>query len=939
MTKKKFKIIFVWLGLVILSLIISQAITGFWFWQKGVPLWGELFSSYSYDKWLAIFSQAWGKEMSFGASHLYFPSAVGQYNLFSSAAVTATHLWLESMVLAERFFGHLIFWLYLNAGFLVPFWAMFYLAYCWSCKNIWISLLAGFLFATNPISCERMLAGVPTYTISMGFIPILIALTSQFGVSKSRPKNIFIAAAVFLIGGAYPAIMPHFVIIFAIWFLLDFIFPSLTSAVFGSQRRFSKIIIGAIFILGVLLLSLSVWLPPRNLHLPARSISQPYFARRQLEQTMEKINYPRTLTLSVGSIEDRFNFQKNYPFISWTRWLFPLIVCLGVIFLRKKSLFLLLIIYLVGLVFSVGSRGLFGWLFLWFYENFPGFSAFRDPAKFLILLLVPFILIFVDLLRAIVSSVKTKAVPLAYIFITVGVLAISYLTTPYIFFGEMAKLSQPVKIPSTFWQTASWIDRNVASDSRILLWPDPLRVEKELNISRLLPSIQKSIFTGLIATDVSLVNANGTNDHPSAEYQLYLMRLAKDGQWSVLNQYFDLDYILYNRKLSGDSPLVINDQIRPVYQNDQFTVYQIKDLTKSRIFVEKSPLLISSLRPIYDTFNLDITPIVVDEQVINLKIAKKVPLLLYDQDFFGITLAVAPEKYLLDPTEIARHNIKKSWQLLSAGDTDLINKSYPAASKYAIYATDPTKIDIPYQTTADSHLFARLLVGSDKSNRINFFNNGQKIKSLKLSPVPWKGYLWFAIGSLTSTSGKITIQSLEQEMVVVDKIVLLPKKTVNGLEQKIISLTKDRQIVQFISPEFAEASKILGQKSDFRQLSSQNDQRWQIVDSQENLKKFLLASDRQYLSDKELPTLSIDQPSFVVNLESFDPNWRLGQVAPVHALGYAQGYYLSSQSSPGELSYLPEKIYHRSLAATKIFWLIAIATFFISGLMFILKRK
>ena len=194
--------------------IFSQATLGFWLWTKGVPIWGEAFTSLNYSGWLGTLSHAWGNQSALGISHLYFPESQGQYALFTANAWTSARYWLEAMALIEKIFGPFVHWFYLNFSFIIPFLGMFYLAWVWTHKNIWLSTAAGLLLMTSPITLERLMAGVNTYLISIGLFALLIALYMQYGRRQLKIENNLILLGLFITAGIFPAIIPHFLIIF-----------------------------------------------------------------------------------------------------------------------------------------------------------------------------------------------------------------------------------------------------------------------------------------------------------------------------------------------------------------------------------------------------------------------------------------------------------------------------------------------------------------------------------------------------------------------------------------------------------------------------------------------------------------------------------------------------------------------------------------------------
>ena len=911
--------------------IFAQALVGFWLWTKGVPIWGEAFTSLNYSGWLETLSHAWGNQSALGISHLYFPESQGQYALFTANAWTSARYWLEAMALIEKIFGPFVHWFYLNLSVAIPFLGMFYLAWVWTKKNIWLSTMAGLLLMLSPITLERLMAGVNTYVISIGLFAFLIALYMQYGRRPNRRENNLILLGLFITAGIFPAIIPHFLIIFAVWWLADFICPGLVKPEFGVQKRSSKMIALLVVIFGAALLSFSIWWPSVIYELPTRSISQSFFQLRTLKIGSENMTYFKTFTLSSGGLENGLKIFTEYPYLLYLRLVFLLVMVIGALKINKRYSYLLLLFFVVGTILSVGDRPPFGWLFVDFYKYLPGFSTFRDPSKFLILLVIPFILITVDLLASVVAKLKVEKFS-APISLAIA-LVISFLTVPYVYFGKLHEVINPTQIPQEFTDLSKWLDSKAQANSRAFLWPDLAEIDSELKLKTPIKSFQKSVFTGFTHSQVSFTNPTGIYNVPSSEYLLNLKQMISEGRWGSARDYYALDYVIENKKLDQDFPLTNVSQLKKVFENKTFVVYQIPGSSSEKLFIENNPIILSSGRPIYKLFSHSITPVTFDSVSFKQNLPKQIPLLIYDREKLDVLLELASPNYILDPTKIARHNTGESWQSFSGNDTDMLEQQITGVGQYSIYTDSPAELKMNYDADQDSKIYIKVLVGNQRGNNLKFLVNGQKVSEGELKGLGLEEYHWFEVGQVSKGRGEFTIKSLRRERAIVDKIMIVPDQVMSQIEKKFDEFIKNRPKFVYYSPEYLLTKDSTG----FSRGSSFKD--FQLISTENDLEKYLPKSERVYLSEKNLNQLKISSPQLIVNQSSFDANWRLGQISPVYALGYAQGYFVSDSSQLGDLKYLPESDYRLAQLVTMIVWILALIALVLAGLSTLVQRK
>ncbi len=94
-------------------------------------------------------------------------------------------------------------------------------------------------------------------------------------------------------------------------------------------------------------------------------------------------------------------FGKTY-FLQPEFLVLPILAFSSLLFGRKdKNILLFSLLGLIGVFLAKGAGEPFGWIYVWFFEHFPGFVMFRDPTKFYVLtaisysMLIPIALVYI----------------------------------------------------------------------------------------------------------------------------------------------------------------------------------------------------------------------------------------------------------------------------------------------------------------------------------------------------------------------------------------------------------------------------------------------------------------------------------------------------------------------------------------------------------------
>lgn len=173
------------------------------------------------------------------------------------------------------------------------------------------------------------------------------------------------------------------------------------------------------------------------------------YKQPQLPQTYERtsqIDFLSFATIEHSILLQQPHWYKNiFGFISPKNWEFILIPILAFLapFLNRKdpTVIFWLIIALIGIFLGKGSQEPLPHLYTWLFDNIPGFSLFRDPVKFFILIALSYSILIAKTFQGL-ERFKTKNKFLVGFFKIAPYLALIYfifLMNP-IFTGKMTGL-------------------------------------------------------------------------------------------------------------------------------------------------------------------------------------------------------------------------------------------------------------------------------------------------------------------------------------------------------------------------------------------------------------------------------------------------------------------------------------------------------------------
>jgi hypothetical protein len=302
----------------------------------------------------------------------------------------------------------------------IPGIGMYYMSYTLMNKKKIIAFACGILYMLNPWTFDRFVSGNTDMLIAYGLIPIVFTLVYQ-SVHNYEEKRRYDYK--FLLAGMIGSIVAIQVQIFYILIgilLLYALFLFLVQ--FKKKRKYRNIqslcrftfknrIVPVLLVMVILLVINAYWIIPLQFSpLLSRSVSSHHPAIEDLFFLSSKGSITNALRMSIlgQTVDDIMHLNLGPFFNLWiaSSVLLGLLLIASFAFTKLSSTRLFFAILLViGLVFSMGTNAPapLNSLYLFLYESFPLFYAFRDPSKWVVLISLSYSFILAGLLQRILT--------------------------------------------------------------------------------------------------------------------------------------------------------------------------------------------------------------------------------------------------------------------------------------------------------------------------------------------------------------------------------------------------------------------------------------------------------------------------------------------------------------------------------------------------------
>lgn len=362
------------------------------------------------------------------------------------------------------FLSHFIsFWLLNRAMFILPLFITglgVYILLRVHQRNKISSLLAGIFAMYNPTVVSRLIYGQVTLVTQVGILAVFFALYYLLSKKNCSELNTafwlsIVTVIVATIGGIIP--LTFLVALFLLYVTLEIIFD---------QKIIKRKIKLVVFYATITALLNFWWILPTFYSMLAQggqfyTVKESY-AQGILTGTSSASSFTKAFLLYSQDVEKRVPYYNN----DYLRAELILLIVFAVIFMKKDLLSAFsLSVFTISIIFFQGVNPPFGKLYLFLYNNFPGFFIYRDVHHFDILLLLSYSLIFGSGLNEFIKKVTTKSrfSKIILPFVITLLLFLLYAYGHPLFEG---KLITPVKVPDYYFEVISFL-KNESTTYRV----------------------------------------------------------------------------------------------------------------------------------------------------------------------------------------------------------------------------------------------------------------------------------------------------------------------------------------------------------------------------------------------------------------------------------------------------------------------------------------
>lgn len=171
--------------------------------------------------------------------------------------------------------------------------------------------------------------------------------------------------------------------------------------------------------------------------------------------------------------KDFYGEFYNNSFMYLLSFVYPLIIILSLVKIRQKNFGFFLILFIAGLIVSLGSNPPFGKLFLFFFNNIPPLQVFRNPyEKFGLVYLLGFTGLFTLGIRNIweystkkLINLKIKFGIFVLIFISIFFFCLPFWT------GEIIGWGTATRVPDYYRELNNWFNLSDHNDQKVFFLP------------------------------------------------------------------------------------------------------------------------------------------------------------------------------------------------------------------------------------------------------------------------------------------------------------------------------------------------------------------------------------------------------------------------------------------------------------------------------------
>lgn len=456
---------------------------------------------------------------------------------------------------------------------------------------------AGFLYAINPFTYARFMAGHTLFLLGYALFPFFLCAAVDFferkGEDKMKRDGKFVVLALWFVVMGSTAIHNLIIAIFAFGVL--FVWDVIKK---GERREWVEKIKGALLLGFIVILLNSFWIIP-VLTTPGGGLSQ---IREQdvvaFQSVQEKgMNILVTIASMYGFWRNEAYVQPNGILPTWLVYvLFFIILYLsvyGFVKCKKRFKIPLVAIAIIAFLLAVGSSstitsGLFNLLF----NAFPLIGVFREPQKLVSLIAFVYACFGAVGVDGLIGQIKAneekskkgnhKLWVLAGAVLTMLVIAIPFVYTPTMFNNFWGQI-KPTKYPADWFEVNNFLNNDTNGSFNVLFlpWHEYMDFNWINDTDTRAANMASSFFdkSTIVGDDMEVGSVYSTSTDPRSAYLQDLFARGETGNLTDAGENlsaYGIRYVLLTKEVNYQSYTFLFNQtdLQLVKETENFYVFK-----------------------------------------------------------------------------------------------------------------------------------------------------------------------------------------------------------------------------------------------------------------------------------------------------------------------------------------------------------------------------
>jgi hypothetical protein len=745
----------------------------------------------------------------------------------------------------------------------IPAIGMYYMSYKLTKRKI-IGFASGFLYMLNPWTVDRFVAGNTDMLIAYGLIPVVFTLVYQSvhnyeGKRRNNYKILLagIIASIVAIQLQMFYILTGILILYALFlFIVEFKGGRYYKNIRGLLKfSIKNKVVPVLLVIGISFAINAYWIIPLQFSpMLSRSISSHYPPIEELFFLSSKgspLNALRMSTLATNYADDIMQNNLGPFYTAWIAISFLLVIVLiSSLFLTKLSstIIFFVILLVIGVALSMGVKATppLDSLYLILFENFPLFYAFRDPSKWVVLVILSYSAILASLLSFLLtrrsissesSASRIKKLALAIVrqktnlvLAAISILLVS-LALPFFLDGNFGGNIQPIIYPSEYPDSINWLNRQNTED-RLALFPPDFETRYDwmpsskidCTVSVCFGKLEEQFYTYPIASTIALRPSFIYPDKANSMtwwlyHTLYNNNTKYAGQlFGLLNtKYFVIRDDAHPASYNGTYVSFADSKIRNyidkqvgldlVYQKGNISIYENRFAlphiynTNNLTLAVGDRNLLNSLT--YLNYPVSKYPVVFGNEITASEMIGIMPhvrhLIIDTTKYDDLYFNFLPNKFLIRPNDYVTNTVNSSnWVSSDYAIHHPLYQGYLDSEVgkfiYTEGANSSIKLPVHIPSNASYEIWVRVFKGKDSDN-LKFGIDDKYLTDFEYHVNRFdQGFGWLKVGSSKLDAGKHYININSNGFNALSDVAVIPEGTLDSVKNEVHELLKSHDI-------------------------------------------------------------------------------------------------------------------------------------------------